>query len=107
LAKADMGIARMYSGTGATNQAIMDQIETEHTKTITHVNAIKQQTELLQHRPDEKSSLKARGKLLNWSNAFQAKLLKEAQTNPDLNSELLEPIVVSMQAVANGLGRFG
>ncbi|MDH4394917.1 MAG: phosphoenolpyruvate carboxylase [Limnobacter sp.] len=107
LAKADMGIARMYAGTGAENEAIMSQIEAEHTKTTTYINAIKQQTELLQNRPDEKSSLKVRGELLNWSNALQAKLLKQAQANPDLSNDLVEPIVVSMQAVANGLGRFG
>jgi phosphoenolpyruvate carboxylase len=107
LAKADMGIARIYAGPGAQNEVIMNQIEAEHTTTANLINAIKQQVQLLQNRPDEKSSLKVRGELLKWSNALQANLLKQVQAKPELNSELVEPIVVSMQAVANGLGRFG
>lgn len=107
LAKADMGIARIYTGTGAQNKVIMNQIEAEHTTTANLINAIKQQVQLLQNRPDEKNSLKVRGELLKWSNALQANLLKQVQAKPELNSELVEPIVVSMQAVANGLGRFG
>lgn len=107
LAKADMNVARQYAGTSAENQAIMDQIETEYNKTAAHINTIKQQTQLLQHRPTEKSSLEARAPLLRWSNALQSSMLKQRQVSADANQRLTEPMVVSMQAVANGYGRFG
>lgn len=107
LAKADMAVARQYAGPSRENQAIMDQIETEYEKTAAHINTIKEQSQLLQHRPTEKSSLDARSPLLRWSNAIQSNLLKQSQTNPEATQQLTEPMVVSMQAVANGYGRFG
>lgn len=108
LAKSDMGVFRTYVPSDAKSQAIADKIENEYNLTTDMVNQVKGQSELLENRPEEKAILQVKKPVLNRSNAMQAAMIKSAREGgPNVADQLKGPMVISMQSVANSLGRFG
>lgn len=107
LAKADMEISRHYAGQSPQNQAIMDLLISEFNLTVAMINAVKQQTQLLQHRPQLKNNLEARSHMLQCANAFQLSLFQQSQKSTGTDPALIDALVESTQAVTTGLGRVG
>lgn len=108
LAKADMQILRSYAPAHLQNSEVLQSIEQEYAETVSQINKLKGQDSLLQRRPEHKESQQVRNEVTNRANAMQSNLIDAyRKAGVHMQDNLQAPIVVSMQAVANGLGRFG
>lgn len=108
LAKADMQILRSYAPPHLQDSEVLQTIEQEYAETVTQINKLKGQDSLLAQRPEQRESQQVRNEVTNRANAMQSGLMSAYRSaGVNMQDNLQAPIVVSMQAVANGLGRFG
>ncbi len=108
LARADMNILELYTPATNNNREILNQIKNEYTETVRQINRIKQQSILLETRIEKRETLEIRNEVTHRANVMQANLLHATQEiGTEQADHLIPAIVMSMQAVANGLGRFG
>ncbi|MCQ8897259.1 phosphoenolpyruvate carboxylase [Limnobacter humi] len=109
LHKSDMAMARNYADLEPSAREVFELIDQEHQLASTMVGLIKEPQTSSAEELHAKQAVDDRAPLRRWAQQVQVGLLK--QFNQTTNHERLEPLkpllVMSMQANANGVGRFG
>lgn len=106
--KADMQIAQQYAKLApAQSQGVFQTIKNEYELTKEMILNIKQTTDLMDHNPVDAEILAVKKPLTQAAHAMQIGLLKaHQQAGPEIQKNLVKPIVMSMQAIASS-NRFG
>lgn len=106
--KADMQIAQRYAELAPTqSQAVFESIKNEYELTKNLILTIKQTPNLMDHNPVDAEIMAVKKPLTQAAHAMQIGLLKaHQQAGPEIQEKLVEPIVMSMQAIASA-NRFG
>ncbi len=106
--KADMTIAQGYAKLApAQSQGVFEKIKNEYELTKEMILNIKQSNNLMDHNPVDAEILAVKKPLTQAAHAMQIGLLKaHQQAGPEIRDKLVEPIVMSMQAIASS-NRFG
>ncbi|MCT2537001.1 phosphoenolpyruvate carboxylase [Aquibacillus koreensis] len=112
LTKADLTTAKEYAkmvSDEATQKRIFDQITEEYNLTKAMVLKITGQSELLDHKPNIKESVRLRNPLVDPLNLFQVDLISELrQGNEDESlDDLLNEVLLTINGVAAGLRNTG
>lgn len=108
LQKADMQIAQQYAKLApAKSQGVFEKIKNEYELTKEMILNIKQTNDLMDHNPVDAEILTVKKPLTQAAHAMQIGLLKaHQQAGPEIQNKLVEPIVMSMQAISSS-NRFG
>ncbi|MBA4315492.1 MAG: hypothetical protein DCE88_01270 [Betaproteobacteria bacterium] len=106
--KADMQIAQQYAKLAPVqSQGVFEAIKNEYELTKEMILSIKQSNDLMDHNPADAEILAVKKPLTQAAHAMQIGLLKaHQQAGPEIQDRLVEPIVMSMQAIASS-NRFG
>ncbi len=114
LAKADMGIGRLYAGLvedEAVREKIFGTIEAAFEMTIKWINIITGQQELLENDLVLQRSVRQRNPYVDPLNFIQVSLLRRLRAMPDPDSEegekLLQSIFLTINGIASGLKNTG
>ncbi|MBE2200004.1 MAG: phosphoenolpyruvate carboxylase [Anaerolinea sp.] len=114
LAKADMGIARLYADLvqdEALRERIFTQIADAYQQTEQWILQITDQRELLDNDPTLKRSVRQRNPYVDPLNFIQVDLLRRLRALPDLESDeaqnLLQAIFLTINGIASGLKNTG
>jgi phosphoenolpyruvate carboxylase len=114
LAKADMGIARLYAGLvedELVRETIFGQIEAAFRQTCDWVLRITDQRELLDNDPVLQRSVRQRNPYVDPLNFVQVCLLRRLRTLPDQGGaewrRTLEAIFLTVNGIASGLKNTG
>jgi phosphoenolpyruvate carboxylase len=111
LARADMGIARLYSGLapGALADKVFKLIEEEFQATRRLVLFVTDSKHVLETEPWLQHSIRVRNPYVDPLNVIQVALLRELRenTDPSRTDELLKAITLSVNGVAAGLQTVG
>lgn len=111
LARADMGIARLYSGLAPGDLAdkVFKLIEEEFQATRRLVLAVTDSKQVLETEPWLQHSIRVRNPYVDPLNIIQVALLRELRdnTDPSRTDELLKAITLSVNGVAAGLQTVG
>ena len=108
MAKADMQVAQQYAQLAPANtQQVFNMIQDEFKLTENMIAKIRGTNDLQSHNPDAADIQSVKKSLTNAAHAMQIGLLRaHHQAGPEIRKQLAEPIVMSMQAIANA-NRFG
>ncbi len=114
LAKADMGIARLYASLVKdvhVREAIFGEIERAFQETVTQILSVTQQQAILDNDPVLKYSVRQRNPYVDPLNYIQVALLRRLRYLPEQNSpkakQLLNAIFLTINGVASGLKNTG
>lgn len=113
VAKADMGIAKLYSGLVSDKQLraeIFGQIETEHARAYHWICAITEQKLLLEKSVLMQRSIESRNPYVDPLNFIQVALLDELRrANPELpaTNEVLQAMLATVNGIAAGMKTTG
>jgi len=113
VAKADMGIAKLYSGLVSDSQLradIFGQIESEHTRAYHWICAITEQTILLEKSALMQRSIESRNPYVDPLNFIQVALLDQLRhANPELpaTTEVLQAMLATVNGIAAGMKTTG
>lgn len=113
VAKADMGIARLYSGLVSDRQVredIFREIETEHARAHTYICKITRQKTVLEKTPMMQRSIDSRNPYVDPLNFIQVSLLAEMRNmNPEspAYSEVLQAVLATVNGIAAGMKTTG
>ncbi|MFQ5420957.1 MAG: phosphoenolpyruvate carboxylase, partial [Anaerolineae bacterium] len=114
LAKADMGIARLYAGLvadEAVRDAIFNQIEAAFRQTCDWILRVTGQHELLQNEPVLQRSVRRRNPYVDPLNIIQVELLRRLRALPDPTGAeagpILQAIFLTINGIASGLKNTG
>ena len=114
LAKADMGIARLYASLvidEAVREAVDGQIATAYEETVRLVLLVTDQQELLDNKRTLKRTIRRRNPYVDPLNFLQVSLLRRLRALPDPNSpeaqQLLQVIFLTINGIAEGLKNTG
>ena len=106
--KADLQIAQQYAKLAPVqSQGVFEAIKNEYELTKEMILSIKKSNDLMDHNPADAEILAVKKPLTQAAHAMQIGLLKaHQQAGPEIQDRLVEPIVMSMQAIASS-NRFG
>lgn len=106
--KADMTIAKEYANLAPSeSRNVFNQINDEFNLTRDMLLTVKQSNDLMSHNPVGAETIEVKKPLTQAAHAMQINLLKANQElGPDFKAMLIEPIVMSMQAISSA-NRFG
>jgi len=111
LARADMGIARLYAGLADAplQEQIFGLIEEEFQVTRRLVLVVTDTRQVLETEPWLQHSIRVRNPYVDPLNILQVALLRELRdnTDPSRTDELLKAITLSVNGVAAGLQTVG
>lgn len=113
VAKADMGIARLYSGLVSDVElraTIFAQIEEEHARAYRWICEITGQAALLDKSPLMQRSIESRNPYVDPLNFIQVALLDELRrSNPELptSAEVLQAVLATVNGIAAGMKTTG
>lgn len=114
LAKADMGIARLYASLVKdvhVRETIFGEIERAFQETVTQILSVTQQRAILDNDPVLKYSVRQRNPYVDPLNYIQVALLRRLRYLPEQNSpkakQILNAIFLTINGVASGLKNTG
>ncbi|MCP4423999.1 MAG: phosphoenolpyruvate carboxylase [Chloroflexi bacterium] len=114
LVKADMGVARLYSGLVAdetVRETIYNQIENAFHQTSDWILRVTDQRELLANEPVLQRSVRRRNPYVDPLNTIQVNLLRRLRALPDPESveakQILQAIFLTINGIASGLKNTG
>ncbi|MFZ0543963.1 MAG: phosphoenolpyruvate carboxylase [Candidatus Promineifilaceae bacterium] len=114
LGKADMGIARLYSGlveSDAIRETIFGKIQAAYERTCDWVLQVTGQKSIMENARTLKHSIERRNPYVDPLNFIQVNLLRQLRAMPDQDSpeakELLEVVFLTINGIAAGLKNTG
>lgn len=108
LAKADLGISRLYAGlAGGAGARIFQQIESEFARTRQAVLAVTEQSELLEHMPVLSRSIRLRNPYVDPLSHIQIELLRRKRSAEAPNEALNHALALTITGIAAGLRNTG
>lgn len=108
LAKADMGVARLYAGlSGEAGSRIFRALEGEYERTRHMVLSISEQQELLDHLPVLARSIRLRNPYVDPLNHLQVELLRRKRSGEGPDALLDHALALTITGIAAGLRNTG
>jgi phosphoenolpyruvate carboxylase len=108
LAKADLGIARMY-GTLVDGEAgaLFDAVQEEFERTVAHILEIRRATTLLESEPTLQRSIQLRNPYVDPMNILQVDLLRRWRAEGRPDGPLLQALLSTVNGIARGMKNTG
>ncbi len=109
LRRADMGIATLYAGLtdASVRETIFAEVQAEFGRTEAVVLAITGQAEILDNEAWLQRSITLRNPYVDPLNYIQVALLHRLRHHPELEAEMRQAILLSVNGVAAGLQNTG
>lgn len=108
LAKADMGIARLYAGLShGSGPRVFQTLEAEYERTLHMVLSITEQHELLEHMPVLARSIRLRNPYVDPLNHLQVELLRRKRIGEGPDESLDHALALTIIGIAAGLRNTG